>query len=241
MHVIWLNRSRLSRNHARLIVEAVSAQAPYFAHAWGIEPVEHTFVPLGQEIPSGPDFIKAYFLNNSDQAGALGYHSVDPQGDPYVRVFVDPVIENGGTLWRGPLSVSVCASHEACELSADPACTRQALDSQGNTWAVEVCDPVESCAYEVKVSGTRLSVSDFVLPEFFQGGFPGPWDYTHALSDPFTIAPGGYAIINGQQQFADKYPEWRRVTKEFPAARTWKRTHPREVPAAAGEQVSTAD
>ncbi len=32
--------------------------------------------------------VLAYFLFNADAAGYLGYHDTDPNGNPFIRVFV---------------------------------------------------------------------------------------------------------------------------------------------------------
>jgi hypothetical protein len=220
----WIDQSQgaLTPADVALIVAALNVQAPQFSAAWKIATYEHV-VATAASVPANAD--KAYFLPNADVAGALGYHDTDPQGDPYIRVFTDTILQNGGTKTTGALSISVCASHEACELAADPGCTSVATDGQGRQWALEVCDPVENDSYPVTANGEQVAVSDFVTPAFFATAGKAPYDYTSSVGAPFTLAKGGYAIINGGQVFGDEYPEWRKKDKQSPVSRTWRRIH----------------
>jgi hypothetical protein len=189
-------------------------------------------LPEGARKPKGSDtLVKAYFLPNADVANALGYHDVDPEGDPYIRVFTLTVLQNGGSALSGPVSISSCASHEACEEGVDPSCAATSTAPDGDVWALEVCDPVESTSYNVTTQdGTVVAVSDFVTPGFFAPATAGgSYDYCHVLASPYTIAKGGYAVINEKQVFGEAYPAWRKATKASPVARTYRRLHPHVV------------
>lgn len=231
--VYWINESpmQLPLETAETIVAALNVQAPSLALAWGKPLVTHILSPTASIIPATA--IKAYWLPNSDVADALGYHDVDPYGDPYIRVFTEPVLNNGGTLLSGAISVSVCSSHEACELDVDPLCVSSAVAPNGVVWALETADPVESNFYSVTlpgVGGQVVSVSDFVFPAFFSTG-PGPYDAMGVIKAPFTMAPGGYSIQNNTAVFAEMadltpFPAWKQAMKLAPGSRTWKRTHP---------------
>lgn len=227
--IAWINESQnngaltLSDADAASIVAALNLQVPDLKAAWPTLPVITNVVATVNTVPSGA--LKAYFLANADVAGALGYHDVDPQGDPYIRVFTETVLSNGGSALSGSVSISVCASHEMCEAAVDPKCTATATSPTGHSWALETADPVESNFYTVTTPlGIVVAVSDFVYPAFFQNS-PGPYDKLGILKAPFSIAPGGYAIIDNQQSFGMLYPEWRQTTKAFPAARTYRRLH----------------
>lgn len=234
IQVWWINQSQgsLSDADATRIVEALNIQVPHLEMFWSdhLTPITHTLLPTGQTPPNASQsVIKAYWLPNADVAGALGYHDVDPQGDPYIRVFIDTITQNGGSILSGALSVSVCSSHEACEEAVDPPCTDTATAPNGDVWALEVGDPVESNSYNVTVAdGTNVAVSDFVTPAFFElanpaGQDPKQYDYDKAATAPFTLISGGYAVINNKQVFGDKYPEFRKADKAFPVARTSRR------------------
>jgi len=53
------------------------------------------------------------FLDDADEAGALAYHDLTPEGLPLAKVFVRTTLEAGE-------SVSVSASHELVEMLVDP-------------------------------------------------------------------------------------------------------------------------
>jgi hypothetical protein len=231
--VLWINQSQnngmetLSDANAALIVEALNLQVPHLGQFWPNISITHELLASGQTPPPGSQtLVKAYFLANSDVADALGYHDVDPLGDPYIRVFTEPILQNGGTAITGSLSISACASHEACEEAVDPSCTRLATAPNGDSWAVETADPVQNDSYIVTVGGgTAVAVSDFVTTAFFEVAVPNAvYDYMKVLSAPYTIAPGGYAIVNNNQVFGEKYFD-KGQRKDWPTSRTYRRVH----------------
>lgn len=139
-------------------------------------------------------------VDNPDIAGALGYHDVAQDGSDYMRIFVDPILDNGGSVVgdRGDpsLSVSGCASHEDGETAFDPDCNRWADTAEpGVQIALENSDPVQGDAYFVEVHGQRVAVSNLVLPAWFNPkAKTGPFDLMGKLSAPFTMTKGGYWI-----------------------------------------------
>jgi hypothetical protein len=242
--VAWINNaypntgqpSALPDADAANIVEALNLQNKDVVATWGAaKQASHVLVASAAAAPAGA--MLAYFLYNSDVAGALGYHDVDPNGNPYIRVFVETILSNGGTTLTGSLSVSVCAGHEADEEDVDPSCTATATAGNGDTWALEVSDPVESSSYNVTLAdGSQIAVSDFVYPSFFDPQGTAPFDHTGVITAPFTIAQGGYAIINNQAVYgntsgsgqttsltASGYPGWRWEMKRFPRSRAARR------------------
>ena len=55
----------------------------------------------------------------------------------------------------------------------------------------EVCDAVEGHAWAYEIDGVR--VSDFVLPSYFAGAAPGPYDFGgHLQAGCPALMPGGY-------------------------------------------------
>lgn len=161
-------------------------------------------------------------LNDSDQAGALGYHATTPDGRPYARVFVAPIMVNDGTLFEGNNCISATISHEAVEACLDPYALWWCDMPDGTQDAIEGCDRVESDVYAID----GISVSNFVGPRGFSNG-PGPYDYMGLLTSPFEIRPGGYAIRRNNgvvtTPFGENYPGWKRAMKSHPASRTSKR------------------
>lgn len=162
-------------------------------------------------------------LDDADTAGALGYHTLTPDGRPYGKAFLAPLLANGGTLTQGPNSLSVTLSHEALEMVGDPYTTFWGDANDGTETALELCDAVEGDAYEVN----GISVSNFLGPRWFRPG-PGPYDWLGRLQAPFTMTEGGYMIVRSasgdiRQVFGATYPEWKKASKSFAAARTQRR------------------
>jgi hypothetical protein len=140
-------------------------------------------------------------LDDSDQAGALGYHELTPDGLPLGKIFAKTDLDNG-------LSWTVTASHELLEMMADPTINLVAEQDVGltiNFWAYEVCDACEADAngYAVDLGdgGAPVVVSDFVTREFFEqtpaGTTPAAaaFDFQSKISAPFQILPGGYLSV----------------------------------------------
>lgn len=230
MHIAFVNdhakSSHLSNADAVKIAGAVSRQLRlHFAPTWNRTTPGVAFV--ADEAHLLPGQFPIYFFDNADVAGALGYHDVTPAGLPYGRVFVETVLINNGTISTGSNSVSVCASHEALELAGDEYCNQYAQANDGYSYAIELGDPVENDSYVM--NGTDISVSNFVLPDFFnQTPEDGAhFDYMGRLSAPFQMTAGGYLIRmkDGKitQVFGENYPEWKLPGKQHPAARSARR------------------
>lgn len=128
------------------------------------------------------------FLDDADQAGALAYHDLTPDGMPQSKVFVRTTIKNGDL-------VSVSASHELVEMLVDPAINMMTTGPDSKTiYAYESADPVEALSF--KVNG--IPMTDFVYPSYFEVFHkPGSvaFDYLKKVNKPFQILSGGYQII----------------------------------------------
>lgn len=124
--------------------------------------------------------IPVYVRSSSDVPGAAGYH--DDEG---VYVFRDGLPE----LTSGAFSLSVVVSHEILETLGDPGANRWADTGDGTEVALELCDAVEANCYDKG----GVSVSDFVLPSFFDGGGVAPYSHMGKPSKPFTTASAGGA------------------------------------------------
>lgn len=144
---------------------------------------------IGLRIP--PDNYQLIILDDTDQAGALGYHDLPqtPDGQPIGYVFAKTDLQYG-------LSWSVTASHELLELLADPWICNVAMKQSGvnaTLFAWEVCDACEDDSLGYDIDGVR--VSDFVFPAWFED-WRAPrstrFDQREAIRAPLTLAPGGY-------------------------------------------------
>lgn len=193
--IVVIDRST-TENHAALErwVAAIDAQVRYHVcPAWSTHRVP---VELGEVVLDG-DW-PVYLLDNADVAGALGYHDVDPHGNPYGRVFTKTTRADG-------LTVSSVISHEVIEAVVDPHVNMWAENPHdGKLYALEACDPVESDNYIYR----GVEVSNFVWPEYFELPTSAVrFDERKKLRAPFTMSAGGYLIVRAggrvTQVFAD--------------------------------------
>ena len=134
-------------------------------------------------------------LDTADQANALAYHELTPDGLPLSKVFVKTIADAGASL-------SVAASHELVEMLVDPAINLLSLGPDPKAaYAYESADPVEAESLGFKVNGFLMT--DFVYPSYFEN-FHKPnstkFDQRGKVTKPFQILPGGYQLVfkNGQ-------------------------------------------
>ncbi|WP_052681518.1 hypothetical protein [Saccharothrix sp. ST-888] len=129
-------------------------------------------------------------LDNSDQAGALGYHDLTSNFLPLGKVFAG-TDKQFGQQW------TVTASHELVEMLGDPEINRVIFDqptaTTGKLYALELCDTCEAETYAYKIDGTM--VSDFVHPAWFQPtrtAADAQFDHGGHIKSPLELLPGGY-------------------------------------------------
>jgi hypothetical protein len=158
-----------------------------FAPAWGAD-AELTFVPTGKKPAAGAWWL--IVLDDSDQAGALGYHDLTNDGLPLSKVFAKSDQQYGYN-W------TVTASHELLEMLADPDINLtvfvQSSNTAGTMYAREVCDACEADALGYEIDG--VLVTDFVYPAWFQSFRKAKstrFDHKDHLTKPFELATGGY-------------------------------------------------
>lgn len=136
--------------------------------------------------------------DDSDQAGALGYHDQTEDGKPIAYVFAKTTMEAG-------LELSVTVDHEYTEMEIDER-ARLIWDLGGGIGlAYETCDQVEADEYGFDFHGIRLS--DTVAPEWFEESARGPYDWTHQLASPLTLMPGGYIGVYEDGTWSQVYSE----------------------------------
>ncbi len=175
---------------------------------WG-KSAKLTFVPKGQKIPRDQCWMA--IMDNTDQAGAGGYHDLTDQGLPMAKVFAKTEMDHGNE-W------TTAASHELCEMTIDPWINLAAIieneDHGMRLWAYEVSDPCEIDAQGYKIDG--VLVSDFITPQWYEPGAINyrnvKFDHMGHLKQPFEILEGGYGQVfdilkgNGWQQITAKKP-----------------------------------
>ncbi len=204
----------LTDDQVRAAVPALQKQVSHdFAPPWGVD-ADLDFVPNGQQPPAGHWWLVV--LDNSDQAGALGYHDMTPEGLPLGKVFA-------GTDLEFKSEWTVTASHELLEMLGDPAINLTALTMTafdvgqpvvGRLWAYEVCDACEADNDGYKIDG--VLVSDFVYPpwyESFRQAGSTQFDHQLRITEPFQLLPGGYMSVydmtsgTGWQQISRPLPQ----------------------------------
>lgn len=181
-----LNSSTLvSDDDVQKMLGALEAQWNYdVAPVWSVNECKLSFYAKGKKPPTNA--WQLVFLDDADQANALAYHDVTSSGCPISKVFARTAKLDGASL-------SVCASHELCEMAVDPDCSRIFQATTGSLYAAEVCDPCESDGQGYLLDGVLLS--DFVTPRWF-GLTLGPskvFDYCGRIKRPYQILTGGYA------------------------------------------------
>jgi hypothetical protein len=90
-------------------------------------------------------------------------------------------------------------THEIPEAWGNPFLDLWVRGPDGALWAREFNDAIQRHYYDIPVElfGTKrqVSVSNFLLPNYFRLDAPPPYDWMGVLTAPFSIGEGGYAII----------------------------------------------
>lgn len=186
------NKSKhINANQLAAIVRAMSIQLSRdVAPIWGQTPT----------IEVNGDGAPCYLTDTADIDGAYGYHDM-VEGGPFMKVFVDPILKDGGEILKGSLSVSAVVSHEILETIGDISANLWA-EYDGKDYALELCDAVEGDWYEID----GVSVSNFVYPGFFnpKAGVNEALDFMRLVKTPFETRPNGYQIVRRLARYSKK-------------------------------------
>lgn len=146
-------------------------------------------------------------FDDSDTAGALGYHDVTNAGKPLGKIFV-------GTDLKYGYNPFITASHELDEMLADPEIDRCVQVDSHTFYTYEVCDACEADVYGhwitfyVARKRYQTMMTDFVTPAWFMPGYSGPYDFNNHITKPLELLPGGYigegVVMNGNIQWLQK-------------------------------------
>lgn len=201
---------RINRPLLDEIAEALEYQLmAQYAPMWQSDGVQVRTYSSPSNIGDNGEACPLIIFDDADQAGVLGYHSLDPAGRSFGRAFWNVLQAGGGTLKEGARSLSVTLSHEALEMVGNPYVNFWADLPDGEQEAVELCDRVQGDSYSVG----NVSVSNFLGPRAFRQG-PGPYDWMQLLKSPFEIRESGYALRRSGDTiypvFGRSVPEWRR-------------------------------
>lgn len=228
MYISIINHSKIITNaQANVMTKAVQKQiTSHVAPAWEYKPATVSFYADQKQVPAKSCVVGIF--DQPTQANALGYHSEDNDViDGFI--FVSPVLDNKGVVLydsTNPQNVSVASvlSHEVCEMFGDEFATYWAdgpIIPQGNQYALELCDPVESDSYTIKIGKDMVSISNFVYPSWFNPqatNADAPFDYLKKLTAPFSMTPGGYMIVQSagktKSVFGESMPDWKKELKQ---------------------------
>jgi hypothetical protein len=171
-------------------IDAVKIQADRDISKWWGYSVDFVQVAKGALIPKSDWYCG--FFDNSDVAGAAGWHDVGPNDEPLIKCFT----VNAG-------DPAITFSHEIAESISDTNAntTIKGFDESGRacTYFLENCDAVEAEIYQIN----GVNVSDFVTRNWFVANSKGPWDFLSHTSKPFQILQGGYMEVNYGQGWTE--------------------------------------
>jgi hypothetical protein len=189
--VAVMNASTVLRDdQVQAVVPALQTQVHRdFAPVWGID-ADLEFVPAGRNPDPGAWWLTV--LDNSTQAGVLGFHDITNEGLPIGKVFAGTDIALG-------LEWTATASHELLEMLGDPDVNLvvflQRDETTGTLLAYETCDACEADQFGYQINGSLMS--DFLFPAWFESfRQPGSTQFDHGqhIREPFALLPGGYTL-----------------------------------------------
>ena len=213
----------------RPLLESIAEALEYqqFAHVapfWQTAGISVKVLDRIEDMPTD-DSSPLIVYDDPDQAGVLGWHTYQAEsGRIHGTAFVNPILENGGTLFKGANSLSGTLSHEAIEAACDPYVNLYAFMTETTVEPFEACDRVQGDSYDIN----GIAVSNFLGPRAFRDG-PGPYDWMQRLENPWDIAPGGYCerinVRTGKTKtlFVAEMPEWQRELKRQKRAHSLSR------------------
>jgi hypothetical protein len=153
----------------------------------------------------GTPIIIVDYPGANDPQGALGYHFIDGNYQPYAVIFAGLCKDNG-------YPITGVISHELLEMMADQLVDTVNLydngDGTGYVVIQEVCDPCEMNVYYEGANGNI--VSDFALPAWWVPGDTNQVDFLGVIPGPWQLASGGYisyqsiTLSGWQQVFGEK-------------------------------------
>lgn len=192
MNIYIINESTVIQDE-----ELQSLHAPLIKYSHHIRSYWGTMQPgifFGKP-KSGIPAWQIIIADDSDQAGALGYHDLTDDGRPISYVFAKTDLDYGYD-WQ------ITLTHEFAEMMLDPYIMRCEQTGNSRFHALELCDPVEAdrFSYEINAGGVSMKVSNFITPYWFVPGSNGIYDYKELCVKPLEVLDGGYAYYweNGQ-------------------------------------------
>ena len=216
--------------------EACERVSMQFTTEWGIAPIQGRI--LADACDAGQsDIVFSLELEDPAAPDALGYHD-EQDGIPFAHIMLNPIRQNGGTA-LGDQGIASVVSHELWETVVDEYVNDWVMMPSGILLAKETADPVESlsvlCTLE---DGTVVSISDAVLPRYFDAQAPTDgsvrFSLARTVTKPFDLTPGGYQIQFDPSKvsapegpisnvWGSAFPAWKKAAKLASRTRLYAR------------------
>jgi hypothetical protein len=187
---ILLRRHTDSISNVDLIFfeRALQRQLNDVAKYYELRPPGVSVVPPEALIPVS-EAVGIDFLDDDGVEGAAAHHGWMPLAMfPWSLVGV-----------KEARSWTMAGSHEAIEMFLNLRLDRWATAPNGDRWPYETADAVEAHGYPVGVEMwghvRDMLMSNYVLPSFWQADGKWPFDFLGVLTEPFSLAEGGYARL----------------------------------------------
>lgn len=190
-------RHILLRRHTDAITDADLAffqralflQLRDVAEYYGLRPPGVTLVRTDAEIPSS-EAVGIDFVDDDGLTSSVAHHGFLPGANyPWSLVGVKEASN-----W------TEAGSHEGIEMTLNVRLDQFVIAPDGARWPKEASDMVEGYGYPAYVDlfgeGRNVQLSNYVLPSFWQKDGRWPFDYLGLLDGPFSVAPGGYALVD---------------------------------------------
>lgn len=213
-HILLRRRTdAVSDEEVAYFERALQAQIRDAAHFHGLPAPGVTFVP--PETSLGGEAVAIDLVDDDGEEAAIAHHGWAPGANfAWALVGVKEAPD-----W------TVAASHEALEYLCNLRLDRWVDGPDGGRWAYEIADPVQADSYPMAITMFNhmrvVRLSNYVLPAFFgeQGpGAPTVYDYLNSLPAPFSLSPGGYAVVERDGQRTELGAGARRGNSTSPRA-----------------------
>jgi hypothetical protein len=175
MHIVIENKSvHLQDSEGQKIVEAIRSLLPAFCSDWNLSPPTLTYLSRTRQEFFYDHAAAIIIITDALQFGNTpAFHTVH-NGRPAGTVFATSLKNH---------SIPKFLCHEVFEMLLNPE-----LNKFKAGYCLEVCDPVQMNGVNVG----EFTLSDWVLPTWFDANAKRPFNHNDTLYRPFSIDDGGY-------------------------------------------------
>jgi hypothetical protein len=178
MHIVIENKSvYLHDSEGQKIVEAIQTLLPVFCSDWNLSPPTLTYLKRTRQEFFYDHSAAIIVITDALQFGTTpAFHTVH-NGKPSGTIFAKSLLKTKH------YSIAKFLCHEVFEMLLNPE-----LNKSKGGYCLEVCDPVQM--NDVNVG--EFTLSDWVLPSWFDVDAKRPFNHNDTLCLPFSIDAGGY-------------------------------------------------